>query len=246
LLLDALKQRSLKATFCVVGNRVMQYPDIVKRAFDEGHEICVHTWSHWALTSMSADEMLAELEWTRKIVQEVTGVTPRYYRPPYGDVDNRVRTVAKAVGLKGALLWNRETNDWKLNTDSNALVAVGGVKGLYGNWTAGKAPLGIISLQHDRTEGPVTAAIEALDILSASASWKAVTVSQCRGEPWPPVKPILNPIITNTNVPNSRTTSSSQPTNNSRTGNHAARVFDYPAAVGYGVIGLLSLALLLI
>ena len=33
-------------------------------------------------------------------VKDVTGVTPTYLRPPYGDTDNRVRAIAKACGLK--------------------------------------------------------------------------------------------------------------------------------------------------
>ncbi|MDB4122428.1 polysaccharide deacetylase family protein, partial [Octadecabacter sp.] len=38
-LLDMLRERGLKATFCLIGNRVVQYPDIARRIAEEGHEI---------------------------------------------------------------------------------------------------------------------------------------------------------------------------------------------------------------
>ena len=45
-LLDALKERDIKATFFVVGLAVKTYPEVVKRIVAEGHEIANHTWSH--------------------------------------------------------------------------------------------------------------------------------------------------------------------------------------------------------
>ena len=44
--LDILKEHDVKATFFVLGARVELYPDILKRAFDEGHYIANHGYSH--------------------------------------------------------------------------------------------------------------------------------------------------------------------------------------------------------
>ena len=35
-----------------------------------------------------------------KAIKDVTGVTPNTFRPPYGDLDDRVRAVAAAMGLR--------------------------------------------------------------------------------------------------------------------------------------------------
>lgn len=40
-------------------------------------------------------QILGELGWTIQIIYDLTGLVPLYYRPPYGDVDNRVRALAK-------------------------------------------------------------------------------------------------------------------------------------------------------
>jgi peptidoglycan-N-acetylglucosamine deacetylase len=45
-LLDLLRERSVKATFFVVGKRAEQHPEIVRRAWAEGHLIANHTRSH--------------------------------------------------------------------------------------------------------------------------------------------------------------------------------------------------------
>lgn len=71
-----------------------------------GHEISVHTWSHPALTKLTNEQIVAELGWTRKAIQAVTGVTPTTMRPPYGDIDDRVRAIALAMGLQ-PVIWTR-------------------------------------------------------------------------------------------------------------------------------------------
>ncbi|MFM7375971.1 MAG: polysaccharide deacetylase family protein, partial [Chthoniobacterales bacterium] len=53
-LLDILRQNGVRATFYVIGRNVETYPDIARRIVAEGHEIANHSWSHPALTSLSA------------------------------------------------------------------------------------------------------------------------------------------------------------------------------------------------
>src|ERR1035437_244457 len=45
-LLDLLREKNVKATFFVVGERAERHPEIVRRAWEEGHLIGNHTWSH--------------------------------------------------------------------------------------------------------------------------------------------------------------------------------------------------------
>ena len=81
-LLDQLKAQNVKATFFVVGSRVINNPDILLRAYNEGHEIAIHTWSHPAQTTITNDQIVAEIVWNAKIIKDVIGVTPRVMRPP--------------------------------------------------------------------------------------------------------------------------------------------------------------------
>jgi peptidoglycan/xylan/chitin deacetylase (PgdA/CDA1 family) len=52
-----------------------------------GHQIAVHTWSHPMLTTLTDEEIVAELGWSKKIIKDLLGVTPTMMRPPYGDIE---------------------------------------------------------------------------------------------------------------------------------------------------------------
>jgi peptidoglycan/xylan/chitin deacetylase (PgdA/CDA1 family) len=120
-LLKFLSEKSLLATFFVVGSRVIERPTVLIEEYMTGHEISVHTWSHKPLTSLSNEQIVAELGWTRKAIKTVLGVTPTTMRPPYGDIDDRVRAISLAMGLV-PIIWTRDasgvqydTNDWKVD-----------------------------------------------------------------------------------------------------------------------------------
>jgi hypothetical protein len=86
-LLAYLDQVNLKSTFFVVGSRVLESPAMLQAEFVGGHHIAVHTWSHPALTTLSNEEIIAELGWSKQIIHDVLGVTPNMMRPPYGDIE---------------------------------------------------------------------------------------------------------------------------------------------------------------
>lgn len=72
-------------------------------------------WSHHALTTLTNEQIVAEIKWTEKAILDATGLRVRYMRPPYGDVDNRVRFVLKKLGYT-VVDWGGDTfdsNDWK-------------------------------------------------------------------------------------------------------------------------------------
>lgn len=46
----------------------------------------VHTWSHRALTTLSTEQIVAELQHTILAIEQVIGTRPTYMRPPFGDI----------------------------------------------------------------------------------------------------------------------------------------------------------------
>jgi peptidoglycan/xylan/chitin deacetylase (PgdA/CDA1 family) len=161
--LDWLKANNKKATFFVIGGSIHggQQPNndiwkgaiqqeqvgVLKRAFDEGHEIGIHSWSHSALTTLTNDEIVAEIQWTINTIVEITGQRPKYFRPPFGDMDDRVRAIVKAMNLS-LILWNWDSKDWHLN---NGEIILAGVMETSAVQFAKSSPNGGISLQHDLT-----------------------------------------------------------------------------------------------
>jgi hypothetical protein len=75
-LLQYLDQQNLKSTFFVIGSRAISNPATLQLEYMAGHQIGVHTWSHPSLTTLTNEEIIAELGWGKKIIKDVLGVTP--------------------------------------------------------------------------------------------------------------------------------------------------------------------------
>ena len=86
-LLNFLDQEKLKSTFFVVGSRVISFPSILQTQYMGQHQIAVHTWSHPPLTTLTNEQIVAELGWSKKVIKDVLGVTPNMMRPPFGDIE---------------------------------------------------------------------------------------------------------------------------------------------------------------
>jgi peptidoglycan/xylan/chitin deacetylase (PgdA/CDA1 family) len=108
-LLDNLKQENAKATFFVLGTRVDYYGDIVRRAYQEGHEIASHTRNHKDLTKLSTADRQFEINSTISSIEKTIGARPTVMRPPYGAQNAAV----KADAGMPLILWSIDPEDWK-------------------------------------------------------------------------------------------------------------------------------------
>jgi chitin deacetylase len=108
-LYNFLQAKKLKATHFFIGINILTNPQLFLTAFDVlEDDLAVHTWSHPYLTTLSNEQIFAELAFTMKIIHESSGGRlPRFWRPPYGDTDQRVHAIAKLLGLT-TILWNQE------------------------------------------------------------------------------------------------------------------------------------------
>ncbi len=83
-MLDILEQARIAATFFLVGNNITEETvPVVQRAFAMGCEIANHSVSHLALSDMTPEQILAEVEPVTQRITEITGTPPRFFRPPY-------------------------------------------------------------------------------------------------------------------------------------------------------------------
>jgi hypothetical protein len=112
---DYLSQQKQKATMFYIGSNIQNHPLEAQRALADGHEICVHTWSHPYMTAVQSESVFAELYYTLKMIKLAVGVTPTCWRPPYGDIDDRIRYIANALGLR-SILWQYDSNDWQVGS----------------------------------------------------------------------------------------------------------------------------------
>ncbi|KAF8180793.1 carbohydrate esterase family 4 protein [Mycena galopus ATCC 62051] len=111
---DYLAEKKQKATMFYIGTNVWNHPLQAIRAVNDGHEICVHTWSHRLMTAFTNEQVFGELWYTMQLIKLITGYTPTCWRPAQGDVDDRVRYIAQQLGLNN-ILWKYDANDWKVD-----------------------------------------------------------------------------------------------------------------------------------
>jgi peptidoglycan/xylan/chitin deacetylase (PgdA/CDA1 family) len=112
--LDLLRSKGVKATFCLVGTEVHQYPALVARIVREGHTLCNHTWHHELdLGTKPEAEIRANLEATnREIRRAVPGAKIKFFRHPGGMWTAAAIKVSRELGMT-PLGWDVDPLDWK-------------------------------------------------------------------------------------------------------------------------------------
>jgi peptidoglycan/xylan/chitin deacetylase (PgdA/CDA1 family) len=102
-ILDLLRPHAAFATFFVVGETAGNRVDLIRRMFEEGHEVANHTWSHPVLTECDDESIEQELARTNDLLAGILGAPPARFRAPHFDVDERVEHVARGLGLTHTL-----------------------------------------------------------------------------------------------------------------------------------------------
>lgn len=110
-LLGILTQHHVPATFFMIGSRVAAVPALARRVAGAGYQIGNHTWSHPMLTRLSDDAIRYQLRRTTRAFRAAGLPIGPLMRPPYGDIDDRVRTVIRGLGLV-PVLWTVDSRDW--------------------------------------------------------------------------------------------------------------------------------------
>ena len=108
-LLDLLKAQNVPATFFILGDQAVKYPDLVKREYAEGNEVGNHTWDHKDLSKLPAAAVQAEINRGADAIAATGIPRPTLVRPPYGAVNDTVR----AVGGYPLIMWRVDPLDWK-------------------------------------------------------------------------------------------------------------------------------------
>jgi len=254
---DFLQEKEQKATMFYIGSNVMDWPLEAQRGIADGHEVCVHTWSHRYMTAFTSEDAFAELYYTMQAIKLVTGVTPTCWRPPYGDVDDRIRAIANALGLR-TIIWKYDSNDWRAGTGNITDADVdANYNALITNVTNGMFDTqGVIMLTHELNNFTMSEAVKFYDQLKAAfTAIVPVGVALNKTQPYvetnyslPTFQQYTNgEITTNGSAPNASSSSSSSSSTASgsphagQSGNGAVGV---KVGVGMSLVGTVLAVLL--
>jgi peptidoglycan-N-acetylglucosamine deacetylase len=101
-ILDLLAAHEGHATFFALGclAEANDAEQTLHRILESGSELGNHTFSHPSLPELDDDSIREELERAKSVLEEASGTSLRYWRPPFFHVDERVRRTVSPLGLQ--------------------------------------------------------------------------------------------------------------------------------------------------
>lgn len=169
-----LEELNHKTTFFTQGINVVRFPETFRNQHAKGHLLASHTWSHGNLPSLSNEDVIAQLQWSIWAMNATAGIIPRYFRPPYGAIDDRIRAITRQFGLI-SVFWDKDTFDWRVNDGSKT------PEDVYDDVNRWKrdSSNGLI-LEHDSTIKTVNVGVRVGNILGS----RQMTVAECINGKW--------------------------------------------------------------
>ena len=161
-ILDIFEENKMKATFFMLGQKMNQYPNLVKMAYSRGHEVGSHTYDHKYLTKIKDSTIAWEINSTNDAFRSITNNEIALLRPPYGKYNEHVLNTVNMPFI----MWSIDTRDW---ADRDATLIV--------ERTLNEVKDGDIILMHDS----YTTTVEATRILLPelyARGFQVVTVSK--------------------------------------------------------------------
>jgi peptidoglycan-N-acetylglucosamine deacetylase len=110
--LDILKKHNVKAVFFLIGKKAEAYPELVRKIFSDGHVIGNHSFHHKNLFDLSSPyAMVKEIENTRKVIYDISGISVHWFRPPFGVTNPMLKRVLKLTKCfpVGWSIWSLDT-----------------------------------------------------------------------------------------------------------------------------------------
>ena len=111
--LKILARESVEATFFVVGQLAVEFPEQIRMMVADGHEVANHSWDHPNLTTLSPDEISSQVRRTNEAIVAAGAAPPRLFRAPYGATTD---WVCENIPMP-LINWDVDPNDWEDDAD---------------------------------------------------------------------------------------------------------------------------------
>jgi peptidoglycan/xylan/chitin deacetylase (PgdA/CDA1 family) len=111
-LLAGLAEHDLKATFFLLGEQARRRPDVARDVVAAGHEVGLHGSEHLRHDQVAPERSADDVRRGLAEVEDVSGVRPRWYRPPFGKFSDASFRASAELGLQPAY-WSTWGYDWE-------------------------------------------------------------------------------------------------------------------------------------
>jgi len=118
--LRLLDTAGVRATFFLLGRMAEAHPEVPAAIVAGGHEVAVHGYDHRLLVKRGPGATAADLVRATAAITRVTGVRPRFWRPPYGVASTAAVRTARRLRLR-PVLWTCWGRDWTRNATPDSI-----------------------------------------------------------------------------------------------------------------------------
>ena len=171
-ILDILKEYGVRATFFSVGSNAENYPQLIRRICEEGHELGNHTHNHFHVAKLSREQLCADIESCQEVLGRLGQREITLLRPPEGVCTEDLKNYCEQKGMT-IVLWSIDTRDWAHTPVEEICENV-----------RKNAKDGAIILMHDfiGKKSPTPAALRRILPMLQELDYEFVTVSELLGE----------------------------------------------------------------
>ena len=121
-ILRALDRLGWRATFFCLGTMVEAAPGLLDEIVGAGHEVGVHGYIHEGAIRRTPAGLTDDVTRACELLERVTGVAPRWYRPPYGELSGATFVATRKTGVR-LVLWSAWGRDWRAEATPGSVVA---------------------------------------------------------------------------------------------------------------------------
>lgn len=152
-ILDVLDEENVKATFFIIGQQAETRDYLIKREFESGHTVAVHSYTHkYGEIYRSPESLIADIDRCNAVIESITGKKSSIYRFPGGSygISGELIAAVTAHGMR-YVDWNASTRDAEPGMTDADLLYNAAVNSSSGSNN-------IVLLSHDSTKKSATPA----------------------------------------------------------------------------------------
>ncbi|KAJ3034283.1 hypothetical protein HDV00_005234 [Rhizophlyctis rosea] len=174
-LLNLFNSRNAKLTLFVNGlnwDCIYNHADVLRQAYNGGHQVGSHTWSHSDLTTLSQSSLESELTRVDTALAKILGAKPTFVRPPYGAYNQNIVNTVGRFGYTSVIMWTMDSGDTAgISVDEQ-----------FERYQDARRDVGLITLNHDVHQTTVQQLAPRILDWAASRGLQVVTVGTCLGQ----------------------------------------------------------------
>jgi len=120
-ILETLDKEEIKITFFITGRWAKQFPDLMQRIVDAGHEIGSHGYQHLDYGSLSLDKNEEQIRKADEVLSKYTTEKLTLFAPPSGSYNENTLIASSKFGYK-TILWTIDTIDWRAGSTKDVII----------------------------------------------------------------------------------------------------------------------------